>query len=51
MSVAFEARSAQIAANVVNEYVTLILQESTDFRMSRAEGTLNFFEQEVRTAR
>ena len=47
MTVSFEARSAQIAANVVNEYVTLILQESTDFRMSRAESTLAFFEQEV----
>ena len=44
----FEARSAQIAANVVNEYVTLILQESTDFRMSRAESALAFFEQEVK---
>lgn len=48
MDVSFEARSGQIAANVVNEYVTLILQESTDFRMARAEGTLEFFEQEVR---
>ena len=47
MSVAFEARSGAIAANVVNEYVTLILQESNSFRMSRAEGTLAFFEQEV----
>ncbi len=47
MNVSFEARSGQIAANVVNEYVTLILQESTDFRMSRAESTLAFFEQEV----
>jgi polysaccharide chain length determinant protein (PEP-CTERM system associated) len=47
MSVAFEARSGAIAANVVNEYVTLILQESNSFRMSRAEGTLTFFEQEV----
>lgn len=47
MSVSFEARFAQTAANVVNEYVTLILQESTDFRMSRAESTLAFFEQEV----
>ena len=47
MTVSFEARFAEIAANVVNEYVTLILQESTDFRMRRAEGTLAFFEQEV----
>jgi polysaccharide chain length determinant protein (PEP-CTERM system associated) len=48
MSVSFEARSGEIAANVVNEYVTLILQESTNFRMNRAESTLAFFEQEVR---
>jgi polysaccharide chain length determinant protein (PEP-CTERM system associated) len=48
MTVSFEARSGQIAANVVNRYVTLILQESTEFRMSRAENTLAFFEQEVR---
>lgn len=47
MSVSFEARSGQIAANVVNEYVTLILQESTEFRMRRAENTLAFFQQEV----
>lgn len=48
MRVSFDARSGEIAANVVNEYVTLILQESNNFRMSRAEGTLAFFEQEVR---
>ena len=47
MRVSFEARTGRIAANVVNEYVTLILQESTDFRMGRAESTLSFFEQEV----
>lgn len=47
MSVGFEARNGRIAADVVNEYVTLILQESSDFRMSRAENTLTFFEQEV----
>lgn len=47
MNVAFEATSGQIAANVVNEYVTLILQESSDFRITRAENTLSFFEQEV----
>ncbi len=47
MSVSFEGRSPRIAANVVNEYVTLILQESSDFRMGRAESALSFFEQEV----
>ena len=45
MRVSFEARFPETAANVVNGYVTLIQQESTDFRISRAESTLNFFEQ------
>ncbi len=47
MRVSFQARSAIIAANVVNEYVTLILQESTQFRIDRTESTLAFFRQEV----
>lgn len=47
MSIVFEARSPQIAADVVNEYVTLVLQENARFRESRAENTLEFFEQEV----
>lgn len=46
MTISFEARSANIAADVVNEYVTLVLEENAEFRMSRAEGTLEFFEQE-----
>lgn len=47
MTVSFDARSGQIAAAVVNEYVTLVLQENAKFRASRAEKTLEFFEQEV----
>lgn len=47
MTISFEARTGLIAANVVNEYVTLVLEENAEFRMSRAESTLNFFEQEV----
>ena len=47
MIINFEARSPQIVANVVNEYVTLVLQENSRFRVSRAENTLEFFEQEV----
>ncbi len=47
MRISFRARSPEIAASVVNEYVTRILQESNDFRMSRTESTLDFFEQEV----
>ncbi len=47
MTISFDARSPQIAAAVVNEYVTLVLQENVKFRASRAENTLDFFEQEV----
>lgn len=47
MTISFKGRDAQIVANVVNEYVTLVLEENTDFRVSRAESTLDFFEDEV----
>ena len=47
MDLSFEARSGRIAADVVNEYVTLILQQNTNFRMGRTESALNFFVQEV----
>lgn len=47
LTIQFEASSGQIAANVVNEYVTLVLEENADLRVSRAENTLAFFEQEV----
>ena len=47
MRISFEARSGVIAANVVNEYVTLVLEENVRFRRARTEGTLEFFEQEV----
>lgn len=47
MTISFEARTPRTAADVVNEYVTLVLEENVDFRMSRAEGTLQFFQQEV----
>lgn len=47
MTISFEGRSPQIVANVVNEYVTLVLQENSKFRTSRAENTLEFFKQEV----
>ena len=48
MTIGFEARSGAIAQAVVNEYVTLVLQANVDFRLSRAESTLDFFEEEVR---
>jgi polysaccharide chain length determinant protein (PEP-CTERM system associated) len=47
MTITFEAYAPKVAADVVNEYVTRVLQENTQFRMSRAENTLQFFEQEV----
>ena len=47
MTLTFSGRSGRVVANVVNEYVTLILEANSEFRMSRAEGTLTFFQQEV----
>ncbi|NRB00286.1 MAG: lipopolysaccharide biosynthesis, partial [Rhodobacteraceae bacterium] len=47
MRVGFEANTARVAADVANEYVTRILSESARFRSARAEGTQDFFEQEV----
>lgn len=47
MTISFDARSGQLAAAVVNEYVTLVLQENAKFRASRADNTLEFFEQEI----
>lgn len=47
VSVGFEAPSAQIAAAVVNELVTLILREDVGMRTRVARQTLDFFVQEV----
>ncbi len=47
IEVGFEARSGPIAADVVNEYVTRIIAANVELRTGRAEGTLDFFEQEV----
>lgn len=47
MTISFENENPRVAAAVVNEYVTLILDASARFRLDRAEGTLDFFEQEV----
>jgi len=49
MTISFVGRSGQVVADVVNEYVTLVLEANSDFRMDRAENTLEFFEQEVET--
>jgi polysaccharide chain length determinant protein (PEP-CTERM system associated) len=47
ISVAFEARTGEIAASVVNEYVTRIMEANVQLRTARAGNTLDFFEQEV----
>lgn len=47
VSVGFEAPSAQTAATVTNELVTLILREDVGMRTRVARQTLEFFEQEV----
>jgi polysaccharide chain length determinant protein (PEP-CTERM system associated) len=47
MTISFRADDPRIAADVVNEFVTLILNENVRYRTGRAEGTESFFRQEV----
>lgn len=47
MKVSFEAREAEIAAGVLNEYLKLIQEVDIQARTGRAVQTLEFFEQEV----
>lgn len=47
VSVEFTARTPQIAASVVNDYVTRLLAENARIRAGAAGETLDFFEQEV----
>jgi uncharacterized protein involved in exopolysaccharide biosynthesis len=47
MTISFRGRSGKVVADAVNQYVTLVLEANLDFRMSRAESTLEFFEQEL----
>ncbi len=47
MTITFEARSGQIAAGVLNEYLTEIQKLDVTYRKERASDTLEFFEQEV----
>lgn len=47
MRITFEADRATVAANVVNRYVTLILQDNVRSRTKQAGDTLDFFEGEV----
>ncbi|MCU0906176.1 MAG: lipopolysaccharide biosynthesis [Rhodobacteraceae bacterium] len=47
LTVAFEGRTPQIAADVVGTFVSGILEENVRQRTGRAEDTLVFFQQEV----
>lgn len=47
MTISFTARTGRIASNVVNEYVTLVLEENAEIRNAASETTLEFFQQEV----
>lgn len=47
ISVSFEAETAQMAATVANELVTMILRESVTMRTGMAGQTLEFFTDEV----
>jgi uncharacterized protein involved in exopolysaccharide biosynthesis len=47
LTISFDARTGQVAADVVNEYVTRILAENVRLRTGQAGATLSFFEQEV----
>lgn len=47
MTIGFEGESARIVSDVVNEYVTLVLESNADFRTTRVENTLEFFEEEA----
>lgn len=47
MTISFRANTGRIAADVVNQYVTLVLEANAASRIGRASETLSFFQQEV----
>jgi polysaccharide chain length determinant protein (PEP-CTERM system associated) len=49
MYLAFTAETGNIAAGVVNEYVTVILNADAEMRTKGAEGTVDFFRQQVKS--
>jgi uncharacterized protein involved in exopolysaccharide biosynthesis len=49
MTLTFSGETGQIAAGVVNEYVTLILKEDAELRTGSAEATVDFFDQQVKS--
>ncbi len=49
MSISFRGETPRMVANVVNQFVTIALNENSDLRTQRTAGQLNFFEQEAQT--
>lgn len=47
MTISFRASNPLVVAQVTNDYVTVLLRDSIEFRTDKAEDTLAFFEQEV----
>ncbi|APX14326.1 GumC family protein [Tateyamaria omphalii] len=47
MSISFSASRGSVAAEVVNDYVTLVLEANSFFRRERVENTVSFFAQET----
>ncbi|MDR6267663.1 GNVR domain-containing protein [Roseobacter sp. N2S] len=47
MTITFKATDPVVAAQVTNDYVTLLLRDSIEFRTDKAGDTLSFFEEEV----
>ena len=47
MTISFTSESAKVSADVVNEFVTLVLAEDSDIRKARSGQTLEFFVQQV----
>lgn len=47
MELRFDAPTGQAAASVVNEYLSLVLEMSSDENMKRVEDRLKFFERDV----
>jgi polysaccharide chain length determinant protein (PEP-CTERM system associated) len=49
MTISFQGRDPQKVADVVNRYTSIVLDLSTGARTEAAEGTLNFFREQVST--
>ena len=47
MTITYQAPTPEAAAGVANAYLTRILQQDVEYRTSRAENTLDFFQQQV----